>query len=118
MLEGQFTRLRPLDLADAEWMRRLRTSPAVMEAFQYRYPITDLQQEEFLRKLSVDREQFYFVAEDPGSAKPFRRLFPPSDRLPQPAGRMRHLLGSRGDRRRNRRFRGGLPASATTPTRI
>ncbi len=65
MLEGQFTRLRPVDLADAEWMRRLRTSPAVMEAFQYRYPITDLQQEEFLQKLSVDREQFYFVAEDP-----------------------------------------------------
>jgi RimJ/RimL family protein N-acetyltransferase len=71
MLEGQFTRLRPVDLADAEWMRRLRTSPAVMDAFQYRYPITDLQQEEFIRKLSVDREQFYFVAEDPGSAQRF-----------------------------------------------
>jgi RimJ/RimL family protein N-acetyltransferase len=71
MLEGQFTRLRSLDLADAEWVRRLRTSPAVMRAFQYRYPITDLQQQEFVRGLSGNREQFYFVAEDPVTAKSF-----------------------------------------------
>ena len=71
MLEGQFTRLRSLDLADAEWTRRLRTSPAVMQAFQYRFPITDVQQEEFIRGLSANREQFYFVAEDPAGAKPF-----------------------------------------------
>jgi len=71
MLEGQFTRLRSLNLADAEWVRRLRTSPAVMRAFQYRYPITDVQQEEFVRGLAGNREQFYFVAEDPVVGKPF-----------------------------------------------
>jgi RimJ/RimL family protein N-acetyltransferase len=71
MLEGQFTRLRPVNVADAEWMRRLRMSPTVAQAFQYRYPITDLQQESFIRKLSDDREHFYFVAEDPAGTKPF-----------------------------------------------
>ena len=71
MLDGQFTRLRSVDLTDAEWMRRLRTSPVVMQAFQYRYPITDVQQEEFIRGLSANREQLYFVAEDPAGAKPF-----------------------------------------------
>lgn len=71
MLEGRFTRLRSVNLADAEWMRRLRLSPMVMQAFQYRYPITDLQQQEFIRKLSDDREQFYFVAEDPVDGKAF-----------------------------------------------
>jgi RimJ/RimL family protein N-acetyltransferase len=71
MLEGQFTRLRPLNMADAEWVRGLRTSPTVMQAFQYRFPITDVQQQDFIRKLSESREQFYFVAEDPAGGKPF-----------------------------------------------
>jgi RimJ/RimL family protein N-acetyltransferase len=71
MLEGQFTRLRPLSLTDAEWVRRLRISPAVMRAFQYRYPITDVQQEAFVRGLAGNPEQFFFVAEDPAAGKPF-----------------------------------------------
>jgi RimJ/RimL family protein N-acetyltransferase len=71
MLQGQFTRLRTLDRTDAEWMRGLRNSSAVMEGFQYRIPISDIQQEAFVRGLSESRDQIYFVAEDPVSAKPF-----------------------------------------------
>src|SRR5947208_868725 len=40
-------------------------------AYQYRYPITELQQEEFVRKVTDSRDQVYFVAEDPVTSEPF-----------------------------------------------
>lgn len=103
MLDGQFTRLRSVDLADAEWMRRLRTSPVVMQAFQFRYPITDVQQEEFIRGLSANREQLYFVAEDPVGAKPFGVCCLHEIDYRNQRG-MRHLLGCRRDRGGDRRL--------------
>ena len=71
MLEGQFTRLRTVDMADAEWMREASDISRRDARFQYRFPITELQQQDFIRELSGKRDQFYFVAEPPGGGQPF-----------------------------------------------
>ena len=63
MLLGNYVRLRIMDSTDAEYVRRLRNSPAIARHFQSRHFISDLQQQAFVRSLAESSAHQYFVAE-------------------------------------------------------
>jgi RimJ/RimL family protein N-acetyltransferase len=71
MLKGTYTRLRVLDEADAEYVRRLRNSPAVANFFQSRHFISDVQQREFVAALARTTERIFFIAERLPAHTPF-----------------------------------------------
>jgi RimJ/RimL family protein N-acetyltransferase len=75
MLVGNYARLRILDSTDADYVRRLRNSPAVVSRFQYRHFISDVQQQGFVRSLAESTSQVYFVAERLPGGEPFGVYF-------------------------------------------
>lgn len=71
MIVGRHCRLRTLDAADAEYVRRLRNSPAVAAEFMVRHFISDLRQKRFVESLADSSTQLFFIAEALPSGRPF-----------------------------------------------
>jgi diamine N-acetyltransferase len=71
MLVGRYTRLRVMDSTDAEYVRRLRNSPAVARNFQARYFISDVQQASFVKALAEGRTHLFFIGEPAEGGAPF-----------------------------------------------
>jgi RimJ/RimL family protein N-acetyltransferase len=71
MLIGNYARLRIMDSTDAEYVRKLRNSPEVANNFQYRCFISDLQQRDFVQRVTTTAGQMFFIAESVADGLPF-----------------------------------------------
>lgn len=68
---GNYVRLRPLDLGDAELVRGWRNDPRVARGYVDRRGITVEAQQQYVRSLPDDASQAVFVAEDLNRREPF-----------------------------------------------
>ena len=63
MLSGRNVHLRVVERRDLEIIRAWRNSPDVSRFFAEKEQISEIQQEEWFKKLSVDKSAYYFVIE-------------------------------------------------------
>jgi len=71
MLESRLVRLRVADSSDADYIRKLRNSPAVSARFLDRWFINDERQAKFMVHLAESKDSLFLVAEDKSSGSRF-----------------------------------------------
>ena len=63
MLEGKRVTLRLIERRDLELLRRWRNSPQVFQFFQAQELISEVEQEKWFDKVSLDKSSYYFMIE-------------------------------------------------------
>ena len=71
MIEGKYTRVRVIDSTDAEYVRKLRNSPQILQFYQDRYFVSDVQQRIFLESLADNKHRIFYVGEDKETGQRF-----------------------------------------------
>lgn len=71
MIIGKNARLRRVEMSDADYIRLLRNSPAIVDNFVYRHFLTDVQQQRWIESVSSSNTDLYFIAEKLDSGKRF-----------------------------------------------